>query len=61
MTSQAAQQIIAIHILPNISSSKDNQIIKFVQSKYREKFFLFKDHAENKELLKKKHEKEKTS
>ena len=32
MTSWAAQQIIAIDILPNISRSKDNQTIKFVQS-----------------------------
>ena len=31
MTSQTGWQIIAIHILPNISRSKDNQIIKFCQ------------------------------
>ena len=29
MTSQTGQQIITIHILPNISKSKDNQAIKF--------------------------------
>ena len=31
MTSQRCQQTIVIHILPNISRSKDNQIIKFGQ------------------------------
>ena len=31
MTSQIGQQIITIHILPNISRSKDNQEMKFVQ------------------------------
>ena len=31
MTSQAGQQIITIHILPNISRSKDNQAMKFGQ------------------------------
>ena len=30
MTSQTGQQIITIHILPNISRSKDNQAMKFV-------------------------------
>ena len=29
--SQPGQQTIAIHILPNISSSKDNQTMKFGQ------------------------------
>ena len=29
MTSQHSKQTIAIHILPNISSSKDNQTTKF--------------------------------
>ena len=28
MTSQPAKQTVAIHILPNISKSKDNQIMK---------------------------------
>ena len=31
MTSQTGQQIIAIHILPNISGSKRNQAMKFGQ------------------------------
>ena len=29
--SQTGQKIITIHILPNISKSKDNQTMKFVQ------------------------------
>ena len=29
MTSQTGQQIIAIHILPNIARSKTNQAMKF--------------------------------
>ena len=31
MTSQAGQQVITIHTLPNISKSKDNQATKFGQ------------------------------
>ena len=31
MTSQTGQQIITIHILPNISRGKGNQTIKFGQ------------------------------
>ena len=31
MTSQPGLQTIAIHILPNISQSKDNQTMKFGQ------------------------------
>ena len=31
MTSQPGWQTIAIHILPNISRSKDNQTMKFCQ------------------------------
>ena len=31
MTSQTGQQVITIHILTNISRSKDNQTIKFGQ------------------------------
>ena len=31
MASQARQQIITIHIFPNISRSKGNQIVKFGQ------------------------------
>ena len=33
MTSQTGQQIITIHMLPNISRSKDNQAKKFGQLK----------------------------
>ena len=33
MTSQTGQQIITIHILPNISRSTDNQTMKFGQLK----------------------------
>ena len=29
MTSQTGQQIITIHLLPNISRTKDNQTVKF--------------------------------
>ena len=32
MTSQTGQQIITVHILPNISRSKGNQTMKFGQS-----------------------------
>ena len=31
ITSQTGQQIITIYILPNISRSKDNQVMKFGQ------------------------------
>ena len=31
MTSQTEKQVIAIHILPNILRSKDNQATKFCQ------------------------------
>ena len=31
MTSQTGKQMVTIHILPNISRSKDNQIMKFDQ------------------------------
>ena len=31
MTSQPGQQVIAIHILPNVSRSKGNRTIKFGQ------------------------------
>ena len=31
MASQARQQIITIHVFPNISRSKGNQIVKFGQ------------------------------
>ena len=49
MTSQPSLQTTAIHILPNISQSKDNQIMKFGQLiEYNKKRFLFKNYAENK-------------
>ena len=31
LTSQSGQQTIAIHVLPNISKSKDNQTMEFGQ------------------------------
>ena len=31
MTSQTGKQIITIHILPNTSRSKDNEVMKFGQ------------------------------
>ena len=43
MTSQTGQQIVAIHILPDISRGKDNQTMKFDQligSNMRNVFFL---------------------
>ena len=39
MTSQTGKQIIKIHILSNISRSKDNEAMKF------EKYFFFKNEA----------------
>ena len=36
-----------IHILPNISGSKDNQTMKFGQLIEYKKIFLFKNYAEN--------------
>ena len=49
MTLHTGQQTIAIHILPNISWSKDNQVMRFgrLTEYYIRKFFL-KNHAENK-------------
>ena len=48
MTSQPGLQTTAMHILPNISQSKGNQIMRFDQLKniIREIFF-FKNYAEN--------------
>ena len=48
MTSQSGNQIITIHILPNIPGSKGNQTMNLVreQNVTREIFF-FKTHAEN--------------
>ena len=50
MTSQAGLQTFAIHILPNISQSKDNQNIKFGQLiEYNERniFLRIKNYVEN--------------
>ena len=48
MTSQTGQQIIAIHILPNISRSKCNQTMKFGQLiEYNVRNVFLKDHTEN--------------
>ena len=41
MTSQPGVQATAIHILPNISQSKDNQIMKFRQSTEYNKSNIF--------------------
>ena len=45
MTSQAGQQIIAIHILPTFSRSKDNFEIKF--GKLLDRNIFLQNHAEN--------------
>ena len=48
MTSQPGQQTIAIHILPNISRSKDNQTMKFGQLiEYNMRKILLKNHTQN--------------
>ena len=48
MTSQTGQQINRIDILPNITRSKDNQIMKFGQLiKYNVRNVFFKNQAEN--------------
>ena len=41
MTSQPGLQTIAIHILPNISQSKDNQAMKFGQLREYNKRNIF--------------------
>ena len=41
MTSQSGKQTIVIHILPNISQSKDNQTMKFNQSIEYKKINIF--------------------
>ena len=49
MTSQLGQQTITIHILPNISRSKENQIMKLDQlMEYNERNTFFKNYAESK-------------
>ena len=46
MTSQLRKQIIAIHILHNISRRKDNQTMKFGQLiKYNRNIFLEKSNT----------------
>ena len=48
MTSQPGLKTVAIHILPNISQSKDNQSIKFGQSiECKRDVFFFKNCVEN--------------
>ena len=48
MTSKPDLQIIAVHILSNISQSKENQTIKFGQlTKHSKKKNFFKNYAEN--------------
>ena len=47
MTSQPGLQTIAIHILLNVSQSKDNQTMKFGQFIECNKIFFFKNYAEN--------------
>ena len=48
MTPQAEKQIISIRILPNVSRSRGNLAMKFVQLiKYSMKKFFLKMHAEN--------------
>ena len=47
MTSNIKKQLIAIHVLPNISRSKGNQAFKFVQlTEYNMRIFFLKNHAE---------------
>ena len=48
MTSQTGQQIIRIHILPNISRSKDNPTMTFGQiKKYSMSNIFVKKHAKH--------------
>ena len=48
MTSQLGLQTIAIHLLPNISKSKDKQTMKLDQLReYNKKIFFFKNYAKN--------------
>ena len=50
MKSQSGLQTIAIHILPNIPQSKDNQTMKFGQLiEYYKRNIFFKSYAENEE------------
>ena len=46
--SQTEKQIITIHLLPNISRSKDNQTIKFGQLiEYNMRTVFLKNHVQN--------------
>ena len=48
MKSQLGLQTIAIHLLPNISKSKDKQTMKLDQLReYNKKIFFFKNYAKN--------------
>ena len=49
MTSQPRKQAIVIHILPNISRNKGNQILKFGQplDYYMRDINFLKNHAQN--------------
>ena len=48
MTSQPGLQTLAIHILRNISQSKDNQTMKFGQlQNIKGEIFFFKNYAES--------------
>ena len=48
MTPQPGSQTIAIHILPNISRSKDNQVLKFGQLiEYNMRNISFENHTQN--------------
>ena len=48
MTSQPGQKTVTIHILLNISRSKDNQTMKLSQLiVYNMRIFLIKNHAQN--------------
>ena len=48
MKSQLGLQTIAIHLLPNISKSKDKQTMKLDQLReYSKKIFFFKNYAKN--------------
>ena len=48
MSLQIGKQIIIIHLLPNISTSKDNHAMKFGQLiEYNWETFFLKNHTEN--------------
>ena len=48
MTLQTGQQIITIHILPNISRSEDNQAMNYGELRnYSKRNVFLQNHAEN--------------